>query len=103
MIAKLATLREIGAWCQSAKNLKIVDKMRLIIVSAAQSKICPNDLFPLFEETQHLLKTFDTRELLRRQPNSFMKDLDEMPRTEARLLNDLGNDPRGMKLSEREG
>ena len=103
MVAKLASLCKIGARGQPAKIPKIMDKMRLITVSTAQRNFCPNDLLTLFSQTQHLLKTFDTRELIRCQPNSFMKDLDKTPRTEARLLNNLGNGLSSRKFSEREG
>ena len=82
----LAPLGEIGRRIEAGEGPEVVDKMRLVEITAGQSDIGPLDPPPRSNEMQHLLKALDAAKQLGCQPHFFIENLDEPPWAEADLL-----------------
>jgi len=81
-----SALDEIGRWVEAGKRLKVVDEMRLVVVTAGQRDVHPINTLLFPEAAQNLLKASDAAELLGRQSDFVAKHLNEVPLTEADLI-----------------
>ena len=56
VVEMLAPLGKIGCRVEAREGSEVVDKMRLVEITASQSDVCPINGLPPLEEMQHLLK-----------------------------------------------
>lgn len=85
----LTALRQIGAWSQSGKRLKVVDEMGLVEIAGVQREVCPPDGLPSGDPLQHLLKAQQAAVHFRRESDGFLKQGDEALGTQAKLCSHL--------------
>lgn len=68
---------QICGWGYAGERAEIMDKMRLIEISAGSSQICPIDRAATIYLVQCLLEPADTAKHFGRKPDLIAKQLDE--------------------------
>ena len=89
MIAIGTALRQVGLRREARKSLEVMDEMGLVEVPAGEREICPRDLLPVFDQTQHFLKAKHATKHFRREPDGLLEQMDEALRTQAKLRRHL--------------
>lgn len=106
MVGVGTALREIGLWREASKRLEVVNQMRLVVIAAGQSNLCPLGRLAWLKALQRLLEAANTTIQLGCQANFFVENLDKSPRTQADLLGHIGDGwdgRRAVKRLQREG
>ena len=77
MVQMLGALQQVSRGCDSSEGLKVVDKVRLIIVTAVEGQADPINFVGDVDGLHHLLKAADPGEEFGRQSNLLVKKLYE--------------------------
>lgn len=82
-------LHQVGSRVEARKCAEVVNKMRLVEITAGQRDIHPLDLLLPSDQVQRLLKTLDAAKQLWCHTYFFTEYLDKSPLAEAKLLRQI--------------
>src|ERR1700730_7635494 len=85
------TAGEIIGWCDRAERAKVIDKMRLVIITVSRRCSCPIDFSVRGQGCHRPLKTADALKELWRQANLLAENPTEPSLTQSDLLQHRGN------------
>lgn len=100
MVEVLAPPGEISGGIETGEGLEVMDKMRLVEITASQGDIGPIERLSAADAVQDLLEALDSAKQLRRQPNFGPEKLDKPPPAETDLFDDVADRARVRPILE---
>ena len=100
MVQVLGFLRQVGCGIDSGEFFEVVNKVRLIEITAAGGHVRPVTIISAVNHLQHLLNAAYPAEKLRRKAYFTGEKVDEATRADADLVGDIGHGRCCMDVAE---